>query len=312
VRAKAGPGHRRGLGERVQLSVGASELRGRRGEVCRREEPSSYEAGLRAHGSNHRFHRLLGHAVARALTTAPRLTGLGPAAPGILILQGWRRKRRPGRCCTNKRRWDSCTTPRIGDAPGALLRAADAYTRLICCPRRGRNWTPITAGIRCGGFVQQPRRPARATPRRSQAAPSPYRCRRAVASDSRPGRAQTCFCVAPHLIAAPATHLSCAASGSWGGRRRAASATRTRLALSTDQDVGSIIPARRAGQRHCRRASAGLPSPPTAALSRASLAWPAAASPAIRHLPPTGCQAPGAAASLPLPALRPVGSRPAR
>ena len=92
------PGHRLGLGERVQLSAGAGELRGRRGSVCRREEPSSYEAGLRAHGSNHRFHRLLGHAVARALTTAPRLTGLGPAAPRILILQRWRRKRRPGRC----------------------------------------------------------------------------------------------------------------------------------------------------------------------------------------------------------------------
>ena len=59
------------------------------------------KSGLRAHGSNQRFHRLLGHAVARALTTAPRLTGLGPAAPEILILQGWRRKRRPGRCRIN-------------------------------------------------------------------------------------------------------------------------------------------------------------------------------------------------------------------
>jgi hypothetical protein len=93
---KGGPGHRLGLGERAQLSAGAGELLGRRGGVCRREEPSSYEAGLRAHGSNQRFHRLLGHAVARALTPAPRLTGLDPAAPGILILQGWRRKGPPG------------------------------------------------------------------------------------------------------------------------------------------------------------------------------------------------------------------------
>ena len=93
---KSGPGHRPGLGERVQLSAGPGELPGRRDGVCRREEPSSYEAGLRAHGSNQRFHRLLGHAVARALTTAPRLTGLGPAAPRILILQGWRRKGPPG------------------------------------------------------------------------------------------------------------------------------------------------------------------------------------------------------------------------
>ena len=105
-----------GLGERVQLSAGAGELLGRRGEVCRREEPSSYEAGLRAHGSNHRFHRLLGHAVARALTTAPRLTGLGPAAPEILIIQGWRRKRRPGRCCT-KARNRPCSSDGVGGLP---------------------------------------------------------------------------------------------------------------------------------------------------------------------------------------------------
>ena len=92
VRAEADPAIGPGLRERVQLSAGSGELPGRRDGVYRREEPSSYEAGLRAHGSNQRFHRLLGHAVARALTTAPRLTGLGPAAPGILILQGWRRK----------------------------------------------------------------------------------------------------------------------------------------------------------------------------------------------------------------------------
>ncbi len=44
------------------------------------------------------FHRLLRHAVARALTTAPSLAGVSPAAPKILTPQGWRRKRRPGRC----------------------------------------------------------------------------------------------------------------------------------------------------------------------------------------------------------------------
>ena len=97
------PGHGPGLRGRVQLSAGAGELPGRRDGVCRREEPSSYEAGLRAHGSNQRFHRLLGHAVARALTTAPRLTDLGPAAPEILILQGWRRKGPPGTLSRNYR-----------------------------------------------------------------------------------------------------------------------------------------------------------------------------------------------------------------
>ena len=34
---------------------------------------SRYESGFRALGSNQRFHRLLRHAVARALTTAPSL-----------------------------------------------------------------------------------------------------------------------------------------------------------------------------------------------------------------------------------------------
>ena len=69
-----------GLGKRVQLSAGGGELPSRRDGMCRREEPSRYEARLRARGSNQRFRRLPGHAVARALTTAPRLTGLGPAA----------------------------------------------------------------------------------------------------------------------------------------------------------------------------------------------------------------------------------------
>ena len=63
--------------------------------MCRREEPPRYESGLRAHGSNQGFHRLLSHAVARALTTAPGLTDLSPAAVRILIPQGWRRKGPP-------------------------------------------------------------------------------------------------------------------------------------------------------------------------------------------------------------------------
>ena len=85
--------------------------------MCHREEPPRDESGLRAHGSNQRFHRLLGHAVARALTTAPRLTGLGPAAPGILIHHGWRRKGRPGRCRANEGRCVRGTTRRCVDPP---------------------------------------------------------------------------------------------------------------------------------------------------------------------------------------------------
>jgi hypothetical protein len=95
VHAKAGPASA-GPGERARLSAAAGSLLDRRGDVCRREEPPRYESGLRAHGSNQRFHRLLGHAVARALTTAPSLTDLTPAAARILIPQGWRRKGPPG------------------------------------------------------------------------------------------------------------------------------------------------------------------------------------------------------------------------
>ena len=56
---------------------------------------SPNESGFRAHGSNQRFHWLLRHAVARALTTAPSLAGVSPAAE-ILIPQRWRRKCGPG------------------------------------------------------------------------------------------------------------------------------------------------------------------------------------------------------------------------
>lgn len=96
VHAESGPSVSAGPGERARLSAAAGSLLDRWGDVCRREEPPRYESGLRAHGSNQRFHRLLGHAVARALTTAPSLTDLSPAAARILIPQGWRRKGPPG------------------------------------------------------------------------------------------------------------------------------------------------------------------------------------------------------------------------
>ena len=80
-----------GRGEHARLSAGAGGLLGRRDGVGRREEPPRYESGFRAHGSNQRFHRLLRHAVARALTTAPSLAGVCPAALEILTPQGWRR-----------------------------------------------------------------------------------------------------------------------------------------------------------------------------------------------------------------------------
>jgi hypothetical protein len=69
--------------------------------MYRREEPPRYEAGFRAHGSNQRFHRLLRHAVARALTTAPSLAGVSPAARCILTPHRWRRKAPPGTLSQN-------------------------------------------------------------------------------------------------------------------------------------------------------------------------------------------------------------------
>ena len=88
--------HRPAPGERARLSAVAGGLLGRRGGVCRREEPPRDESGFRAHGSNQRFHRLLRHAVARALTIAPSLAGVSPAATRILTPHGWRRKGPPG------------------------------------------------------------------------------------------------------------------------------------------------------------------------------------------------------------------------
>src|SRR5215204_5164132 len=82
--------------EHARLSGVADELLVRRVDVSRRKEPPRDESGFRAHGSNQRFHRLLRHAVARALTTAPSLAGVSPAARFILIPQGWRRNEPPG------------------------------------------------------------------------------------------------------------------------------------------------------------------------------------------------------------------------
>jgi hypothetical protein len=113
VHARAGPASA-GPGERARLSAAAGSLLDRRGDVCRREEPPRYESGLRAHGSNQRFHRLLGHAVARALTTAPSLTDLSPAAQGFSSLKGGGARGRPARCRTNKSRCRPVTIARLG------------------------------------------------------------------------------------------------------------------------------------------------------------------------------------------------------
>jgi hypothetical protein len=115
------------------------------------------------------------------------------ASPAWLLTQGG--------CCTNKRRWHSRTTPRIGDATGALLRAAGAYTRLICCPGRDRNWTPITTAFRCGGFVQQPRR--RSGSRRAPTARPAVDCwiaPAAAVSSSAPRQPLSCLQLGPPPI----------------------------------------------------------------------------------------------------------------
>jgi hypothetical protein len=56
---------------------------------------------VRAHGSNQRFHRLLGHAVSRALTHQA-----SPASArrqqGFSSFRGGGARGRPGRCCTNR------------------------------------------------------------------------------------------------------------------------------------------------------------------------------------------------------------------
>jgi hypothetical protein len=89
---KDGPAHRQAkvsmLGCRLWPTNSLAEGHG----VGRREAPPRDDSGFRAHGSNQRFHRLLRHAVARALTTAPSLAGVSPAADDILILHEWRRK----------------------------------------------------------------------------------------------------------------------------------------------------------------------------------------------------------------------------
>ena len=99
--AKAGLARWPGRRERARLSVGDRRLLGGRDVLGRREEPPRDESGFRARSSDQRFHRLLRHAVARALTTAPSLAGVSPAAEDILIPHGWRRNRRTARCRTN-------------------------------------------------------------------------------------------------------------------------------------------------------------------------------------------------------------------
>jgi len=69
-----------GHGEHARFSAVVRGLVGRRDGVGRREEPPRDESGCRAHGGNQRFHRLLRDAVARALTAAPGLAGVCPAA----------------------------------------------------------------------------------------------------------------------------------------------------------------------------------------------------------------------------------------
>ena len=127
---ESGPSVSAGPGERARLSAAAGSLLDRWDDVCRREEPPRYESGLRAHGSNQRFHRLLGHAVARALTTAPSLTDLSPTAARILIPQGWRRKGPPGtlsrkaaRISAGERRCLGCWCQALGDRAVPGLRA---------------------------------------------------------------------------------------------------------------------------------------------------------------------------------------------
>ena len=72
-------GTRVGMKVRIWPAV-VGGLLGRRGRCGLREEPSRDESGFRAHGSNQRFHRLLGHAVAWALSTGPGPAGVCPAA----------------------------------------------------------------------------------------------------------------------------------------------------------------------------------------------------------------------------------------
>jgi hypothetical protein len=91
-----GPRRRPGPSEPARMSVGCCVLLGRRDDVGRREEPPRHESGFRAQGSNQRFHRLLRHAVARALTTAPSLAGVSPAAQTFSSLIGGGARGPPG------------------------------------------------------------------------------------------------------------------------------------------------------------------------------------------------------------------------
>jgi hypothetical protein len=115
VHAKSGPAVDL-AGGRARLSAGSGELLGRRGGVYRREEPPSYEAGLRAHGSSQPFHKLLGHAALRAPTTAPSLTGLDPGGTRNSHSSWVAAQGRPGRWPVNpcRRGGRSCQNACIG------------------------------------------------------------------------------------------------------------------------------------------------------------------------------------------------------
>ncbi len=137
--------------EPARLSVGCRVLRCRRDGVGRREEPPRYESGFRAQGSNQRFDRLLRHAVARALTTAPSLAGVGPAAPKILTPQRWRRKRRPGRCRANGPRAPIVmTAAQEGDGRrGAWSRNVTRERTFLGQARRKSPWRRCLADCVC-------------------------------------------------------------------------------------------------------------------------------------------------------------------
>ena len=77
-------------------------------------------------GSIQRFHRLLRHAVARALTTAPSLAGVSPAADTFSSLMGDGASR-PRRCRTNQGRCAKLTIAIFVD----LVRGVQQPKRLL-------------------------------------------------------------------------------------------------------------------------------------------------------------------------------------
>ena len=110
-------------------------LLGSRVAVRRREEPPSYESGLRAHGSNQRFRRLLRHAVARAL---PHQASPASARRHNGFSSSMGDDARAGRVA--KTRADGRKSPVIRPFARKLARSARAIGPASCCPfshRRG-------------------------------------------------------------------------------------------------------------------------------------------------------------------------------